>query len=421
MTGEGEIRTTRVPNGIRVVTERTPGARSLAIGFWVAVGSRDEPAELAGASHFLEHLLFKGTATRSARDIAVAVDAVGGEMNAYTAREHTAYEVRLPADQLELGLDLLSDVVWAPAFRGPEVEAERQVILEEILMEEDDPEDKVHALLVDAVFPDHGLGRETLGTRATIEAMGRDAIRAFHGRWYRPANVVVAAAGAVDHDGLVEGVLRRSAGVEGGEAPVRRPPVAPPVALDVLHRRTEQAHLAVGLRGLPARDDDRWALAVLHQVLGGGMSSRLVQDIREERGLAYSVYSPPSGYADAGALSIYAGTAPRHAHEVLGLIDAALDRLVGEGITDEELDVARGYLAGSTLLGLEDPGACSGRIGRSLLVHGRVAPVEELVARYRDVCHDDVRRVISRVLARGTRTVAVVGPFRRRDVAARVA
>jgi len=288
-------------------------------------------------------------------------------------------------------------------------------------MEEDDPEDKVHALLVDAVFPDHGLGRETLGTRGTIEVMGRDAIRAFHARWYRPANVVVAAAGAVDHDEVVAGVVRRAAGVEGGEAPVRRPPVAPPVPLDVLHRRTEQAHVAVGLRGVPARDDDRWALAVLHQVLGGGMSSRLFQDIREERGLAYSVYSHPSSYADAGCLTVYAGTAPRHAHEVLGLIGAALDRLVAHGVTDEELDVARGYLAGSTLLGLEDPGACAGRIGRGLLVHGRVTTVDELVGRYRAVGHDDVRRVIRRVVAEGSRSVAVVGPFRRRDFAARVA
>jgi predicted Zn-dependent peptidase len=404
------IRTTDLPGGTRVVTEHMPESRSVTTGFWVGVGGRDEPAEVAGASHFLEHLLFKGTEARTARQIAEAVDAVGGEMNAFTAREHTAYYTRLPAHELDLGLDLLSDVLWAPAFRPHEVEAERQVILEEILMEEDTPDDKVFTALSEALFPGHPLGREVLGEAGTIEAMARDDIRSFHSRWYRPANLVVAAAGHVDHDDVVDGVMRRLGEAEGGEAPVRTPPAVGPQPLTVVHRPTEQAHLALGFRALSTGDPDRYALAVVNQVLGGGMSSRLFQTIREERGLAYSVYSQTSAYSDGGALVIYAGTAPRRVDEVLGLIHDELDRIRSEGVTQQELRVATGFLEGATVLGLEDSASRMSRIGRALLVHGEVVGIDELVARYRAVTLHDVRRVVERVLA-APPSLAVVGPL----------
>src|SRR5207248_5567271 len=216
-----------------------PGVRSVTTGFWVGVGARDEPDAVAGASHFLEHLLFKGTDSRTAAQIAEAVDAVGGEMNAFTAQEYTAYYTRLPAGQLVLGLDILCDVLWAPAFRPSEIEAERQVILEEIAMEEDTPDDRVLTLLAEALFPEHSLGREVLGTRESIAEMTRDDIRGFHDAWYRPANLVVAAAGAVTHDEVVDGVARRLAGVDGGESPSRVAPVAAPRRLEVLKRRVE--------------------------------------------------------------------------------------------------------------------------------------------------------------------------------------
>ena len=388
----------------------------------MGVGARDETPELAGASHFLEHLLFKGTEARSASSINRAIDATGGDMNAFTTAEYTAFHARLPEGRLDLALELLSDVVWAPAFRPADVEAERSVILEELLAEEDAPDDRVMTLLDEAVFPDHPLGAEVLGTRDSVGAMDRDAIRAFHARWYRPGNVVVAVAGAVDHDEVVAGVVAPPARGGPGRGPrraARRP--SRPKPLMVLRRRSEQVHLAVAVRALPRGDEDRDALAVLNQVLGAGPSSRLFEHVREERGLAYTVYSATSAYTDAGALCVYAGTAPDHAAEVLALLHAELDRLVADGITEEELAVAAGYLEGSTLLGLEDSGGRMERIGWSLLFEGHVPSIDEVVARFRAVTVDDVARVIDRVLAGTPRSVAVVGPMSRRTLEATAA
>jgi len=406
----GAIARSTLPGGIRVVTERMPGSRSVTTGFWVGVGARDEPGEVQGASHFLEHLLFKGTEARTARQIAEAVDAVGGEMNAFTTKEYTAYYTRLPEGQLDLGLDILSDVLWAPAFRANELEAERQVILEELLMHEDTPDDRVFTVLAEALFPGHALGREVLGDRSTIEAMSREDLRHFHGSWYRPVNLVVAVAGHVDHETVVDGVQRRFAGVEGGEAPKRSAPAREPQPISVLRRPTEQAHVALGMPSLARDDEDRYALAVLNQVLGGGMSSRLFQEIREERGLAYSVFSSASTYSDGGALTIYAGTGPARVVAVLDLIDAELDRMLQDGITYQELQVATGCLEGSTVLGLEDSAGRMSRIGKSELVLGEVIEMDELIARFRAVTLHDVQRVAERLLT-GPRSLAVVGPF----------
>lgn len=404
------IRTTALAGGARVVTEAMAHARSVSCGFWVGVGARDEDDNLAGASHFLEHLLFKGTEDRSASEIAEAVEAVGGEMNAYTTHEHTAYHTRLPASELGLGLDLLGEVFARPAFRPTEVEAERQVILEELLMEEDCHEERVHSVLAETMFPSHPLGREVLGTRQSIGDLSRDDIAAFHQAWYRPANLVVAAAGALDHDEVVAVVERHLAGAGAGTAPVRRRPVVPPRPVQALTQPSEQAHVAVGLAALDCHDDDRHALAVANQVLGGGTASRLFRTIREERGLAYSVYSYVSAYSDAGTWVAAAACAPARMPEVLGLIQGELDRIFEHGITEAELAVATGYLAGSTALALEDSGSCMGRIATSLLVHGKVAPVPEVLDRYRRVSVEDVSRVLARVAGAGDRSLAVLGP-----------
>jgi predicted Zn-dependent peptidase len=404
------VELTELPSGLRIVTETMPEARSVTLGAWVRVGGRDEPAELSGASHFLEHLLFKGTAERSARQIAEAIDAVGGEMNAFTAREHTAYYARLPYERLALGAEILGDVLTAPALRPAEVEAERQVIVEEILMNLDAPDDRVHTLLSKAVFGEHPLGREVLGEMATVEAVTRDEIAAFFDRWYRPATMVVAAAGRLEHAAVVEAIAATLEQRGGGERPVRTPP--PPAEATVLveHDDTEQAHLCLGWRSLESNDDDRWALAVANQVLGGGMASRLFQEVREERGLAYSVYSHPTGFDDSGYLTIYCGTAPKRAREALGVIDDVVAGVLADGVTDGELAVAAGYLEGSMLLGLEDSGGRMGRLGRSLMQRDRITTIDEHVARLRSVTVDDVRRVLHRVLD-GPRSVAAVGPF----------
>ena len=415
-----QIRLTEVGSGLRVLTERMPDVRSATIGFWVAAGSRDEEPEVAGVSHFLEHLLFKGTDTRTAKEIADAVDAVGGEMNAFTTKEYTAFYTRLVDLDVELGLDILSDIMWSPAFRPDEIEAERQVILEEILMHEDDPSDLVHDVLHEAMFPEHALGRQVLGDAQTISAMSRDQIHGYWASCYRPANIVVAAAGNLDHDAIVEGIDRRFAGATGGRVPDRSAPVAPPWPVLVASRPTEQAHLAVGLGAPSAHDPHRFAFSVLNQVLGGGMSSRLFQEIREKRGLVYSVYSYRCGYADTGALAVYAGTAPSRAHDVLALVHEELDRLGESGITAQELDAAKGHLRGSLALGLEDSGSRMSRLGRSQLVHGEVLPIDEVVARTDAVTLDDVRRVIDCVLA-SERVLGVVGPFEDTDFEKRVA
>lgn len=412
--GEPNIERTDLPSGVRVVTERMPEARSVSLGIWFGVGSRDEPAEVAGASHFLEHLLFKGTDERSARSISMAVDSVGGEINAYTAREHTAYYTRLPVPQLRFGLDLLADVVSAPAFRAHEIDAEREVIVEELLMSEDTPDDLVFTSLYEGLFPDHPLGRETLGTRDTIEAMARDDIAGFHDTWYRPANLVVAAAGDLHHAEVLDAVVGLFADGPPGARPTRIAPAPSLTPLSVLHRPTEQVHVAMGWRGLPTDDTDRHALTLANHLLGGGLSSRLFQEVREERGLAYTVFSSPSAYGDAGSLTVYAGTAPERLEELLVVVQGVLDDLVTDGVTEEEHAVALGYVEGSMLLGLEDSGSRMARLGNGVTSRDEVVSIDEHVRRYRAVTRDDIHRVLQRVLD-APRTVSVVGPFRADD------
>jgi predicted Zn-dependent peptidase len=403
-----EIRQSRLANGIRIVTERMPEALSVSLGVWVGVGGRDEPAALAGASHFLEHLVFKGTSSRSARQIAEAIDAVGGEMNAFTNREHTAYYTRLPAAQAGLGLDILGDVLTDPAFRPTEVEAERHVILEEILMNLDVPEDHVHTLLAEALFPGHPLGREVLGTRETVEAATRDEIADFFAHWYRPRNLVVVAAGDLDHDRVVETLAGTLGTLIGGDRPERSRP-GPAVEPRVVHDDpTEQAHLAMGWRGVAHNDDDRYALMVANQILGGGMSSRLFQEVREQRGLCYSVYSWASTYDDAGTAGVYAGTAPSRVGELLAVIDDEVGKLVASGVTEGELAVAKGYIEGSLVLGLEDSGSRMARLGRSLMARDEIVSVEDQLARIHAVTADDVAAVSARVFG-SQRALAVVG------------
>ena len=414
------IQTTRLANGVNVVTESIPGSHSVTTGFWVDAGSRDEEPALAGASHFLEHLLFKGTSTRSAREIAEAVEAVGGEMNAFTTKEYTAFYTRLLDTDLDLGLDILSDIMWDPALRPDEVEAERQVILEEILMHEDEPSDLVHDLFAETLYPEHPLGREVLGDRTTIQTMGRDDIAGYFEAMYRPESIVVAVAGNVDHDNVVAGIESRLGSRPGGRPARTQPPLASPRRLAVTNRATEQAHVVVGTRALARDDDDRFALNVVNEVLGGGMSSRLFQEIREKRGLVYSVYSYRAAYVESGYLAVYAGTSPSQVDEVLDLINGEFDRLVDEEITDKELAIAKGHVKGSLALSLEDSAGRMSRIGRSQLIHGTVLSFDELVERTEAVTRDDLRRVADRV-ATAERVLAVVGPFTADAFAARVA
>ena len=413
------VETTVTDGGLTVVTEQMPDVLSVSLGFWVGTGSVDEPEPIAGASHFLEHLLFKGTAQRSARQIAETIDAVGGDMNAFTTKEHTAFYVRLLAGSVDLGLDILSEIIWGPALRVDELEAERQVILEEILMHGDEPAEEVHDLFNAALYPDHPLGRDVLGLEGTVRTTSREQVVEFHRRHYRTGNVVVTAAGKIDHDQVAEGVVRRldkAAGevgrelLLGGAPPQRSKPSANGQKRLIVNRPTEQAHVMVGMPAFERNHPDRQVLNVLDHVLGGGMSSRLFQSVREERGLAYNVYSYRSSYQNAGDLAVYAGTAPSRAPEVLKLITEELDKMAATGVTEEELAAAKSHIRGATALGLEDSGARMSRLGRSQLTQGRVPSLAELDAEIAAVTTEDIGRVAEHILG-GPRSLVVLGPF----------
>jgi len=403
------IRTTTLGDGLTVVTEALPHATSVAAGVWAQVGARDEPEPLAGTSHFLEHLLFKGTADRTALEIAEAIDRVGGDMNAFTGREATAFYARVPARELSMAVDLLTDVVVDPAFHEEDVEVERDVILDELAASLDTPDDRIHVALAEAVFPGHPLGREVIGSEDTVASLSRDTIADFHHRHYRSEDLVVAVVGPVDHDDVVARVTDRFPSGRSDGLVARRAPEDEVVPVTTIDRPGEQTHVALGWRSLPAGHPDRYALAVANQVLGGGLSSRLFQEIREKRGLAYTVWSSPSPASDAGQFTAYAGTAPEQAATVLSLLEGEVARMVDEGITPAERDIAVGYLTGSLLLGLEDTGSRLGRLGGLMSGLGRVVPVEEDVAALEAVTVDDVLAVVQQVLG-GARSVAVVGP-----------
>ena len=407
-----------LPGGLRVVTEQVSGVRSASVGVWVGVGSRDEQPSVAGAAHYLEHLLFKGTPSRSALDIAQAVDAVGGELNAFTAKEHTCFYAHVLDSDLELAVDLVSDVVLRGQCASADVETERSVVLEEISMRDDDPEDLVHDAFGAALFGEHPLGRPIIGTVESIEAMTRAQLHSFHRRRYTAPRMVVAAAGNIEHEAVLAHVLRNVSDAEQAARPepartgTARLRTSPGVS--VIKRDSEQTHLVLGTRALHRHDERRWALAVLSAAVGGGMSSRLFQQVREERGLAYSVYSSVDTYADTGAFSVYAGCQPERLGAVAGLIGDVLAAVAVGGITAGELERGKGQLRGGLVLGLEDSASRMSRIGRSELNYGDHLSVEETLARIDAVTMEDAAAVAADVLRRPV-GVSVVGPYAHAD------
>jgi predicted Zn-dependent peptidase len=418
-----------LPGGLRVVTEAVPSVRSVTFGVWVGVGSRDESLRQAGCSHYLEHLLFKGTERRSALEISSAIDALGGEMNAFTAKEYTCFYARVLDADLPVAVDVVCDMITSAVVLDTDVDNERGVILEEIAMSDDDPSDLVHDSFAEAVFGDTPLGRPILGTSDSIEGLSRTTINNYYRRHYRPENMVVSAAGNLDHVEVVRlvrkafgsvGALDDRAAVPvpariGGRQRLSRPGV------HVQHRSTEQANFVLGTPGMSRVDDRRFALGVLNAVLGGGMSSRLFQEVREKRGLAYSVYSYNAQYADTGLFGVYAGCQPDKVDQVLALCRTEIEKVVDAGISADELVRGRGQLRGALVLGLEDTGSRMSRIGKSELVYGELLGVDEILRRIDAVTLDDVRAVAADVLAVPP-TLAVIGPFEPgRDFSAAVA
>ncbi|MFV0493843.1 M16 family metallopeptidase [Mycobacterium sp.] len=412
----GAVRRSTLGGGLRVVTEFLPAVRSASVGVWVGVGSRDEGATVAGAAHFLEHLLFKSTPTRTSVDIAQAMDAVGGELNAFTAKEHTCYYAHVLDTDLALAIDLVADVVLNGQCAVADVELERDVVLEEIAMRDDDPEDALTDMFMTALFGDHPVGRPVIGSTASVAAMTRSQLRSFHSRRYTPERMVVSVAGNVDHDevvALVRGHFgphlvrgrrpappRRGAGRVGG---------SPRLVLG--NRDADQTHVSLGVR-TPGRGwEHRWALSVLNTALGGGLSSRLFQEVRETRGLAYSIYSALDVFADSGALSVYAACLPGRFADVVRVSAAVLESVAREGITEEECRIAKGSLRGGLVLGLEDSGSRMSRIGRSELNYGAHRSIEHTLRQIDRVTLGEVNAVARRVLTKQV-GAAVLGPYK---------
>jgi predicted Zn-dependent peptidase len=414
----GALRRTVLPGGLRVVTEYIPSVHSASVGVWVGVGSRDEGSSVAGAAHFLEHLLFKATPTRSAVEIAQAVDAVGGELNAFTAREHTCYYAHVLDTDLELAVDLVADVVLRGRCAAGDVEIERDVVLEEIAMRDDDPEDTLGDVFLSAMFGAHPVGRPVIGSVDSISTMTRSQLHSFHTRRYTPERMVVAVAGNVEHDEVVALVRehfgsrlvrgRKPVGPRKGTGRVAGQP-----SLQLMPRDSEQTHLSLGVRTPGRHWDHRWALSVLNTALGGGLSSRLFQQIRETRGLAYSVYSTVDTFSDTGALSIYAACLPERFDEVVRVTTDVLETVARDGITESECRIAKGSLRGGLVLGLEDSGSRMNRIGRSELNYGEHRTIAHTLSKIDEVTLDEVNAVAHKLLTRPF-GAAVLGPQRSR-------
>jgi predicted Zn-dependent peptidase len=411
------VRRTVLRGGLRVVTEHVPGVRSAAIGVFVGVGSRDETAALNGASHFLEHLLFKGTESRSAMDISSALDAVGGEFNAYTAREYTCYHARVLDQDLPLAIDVLGDMMTDSLIAPADVEAERAVILDEIAMHDDDPDDVVHNLFAAKAWHGTPLARPIAGSVESIQALTRAQVNRYYRTRYVAPAMTVAVAGNIVHRDVVR-LVRKAFSRHGFLDDVDARPLPPRLAErprsirsgDVHTTRAfEQVNQVLGMRGMTRSDDRRYALGVLNAAFGGGSSSRLFQEVREHRGLAYSVYSFATSYSDAGMVGVSVGSLPSKSDEVLDVVRSELARVVESGLTAEELDRGRGQMRGGLVLSLEDTGSRMTRLGEVELFQGRLLSLDEVLARLDAVTLDDVNALASDLFSR-PETLAVVGP-----------
>jgi len=416
-SGDSLVRRSVLPSGVRILSESVPGARSATVGYWVAVGSRDETPTTYGSTHFLEHLLFKGTLTRSALDIAVSFDSVGGEHNAMTAKEYTCYYAKIQDRDLPMAIDVIADMFTSSVLDREEFDNERSVILEELAMADDDPSDVTSERFFEAVLGDHPLGRPIGGNAETITAVTRDAVWEHYRANYRAQDVVITVAGAVDHDELVREVtaalVRAEWNLDATASPVERRDADGSLIergspLVVVQRPIEQANLILGVPGLAAADPRRATLTVLNSILGGGMSSRLFQEIREKRGLAYSVYSFSPSYSDAGLFGIYAGCSPAKTAQVAELMVSEFRGIATRGVTDEEMRRASGQLSGASALALEDSDTRMSRLGRSELTLGEFLDLDESLRRIAMVTPNDVRELAEELVARPL-SIAAVG------------
>jgi len=404
-------RKTVLDNGITVISEPMDSVRSITLGIWFAVGSRDETPAEAGMSHFMEHMMFKGTPTRSARVISEEFDRLGADLNAFTSKEYTAYYSRFVDEHLEKAFDILADMVCYANLDDPSCESEREVVIEEIARMEDAPDDHIHEIFSEALWPTHPIGLPILGSRETVGGFDHAQSVAFRERHYVSGNCVVAAAGNVDHDELVAFAEAKLASLPVGPRSTR--PVAHAAnqsRLTVLRKETEQAHICFGVSTMNAHHPDRFALSIVDGVLGGGMASRLFQEIRERRGLAYAVYSFSALYQDTGEFAIYAGTRPSNAEEVVRLIQTEVERMALDGVNPDELDRVRQAATGHLVLGMESTRNRMTRLGKNDVTGGEILSADEVMERFNAVTMDDIKRVAAEVLS-AEKVLAVIGPF----------
>ena len=405
-------------SGLRIVTEEVPSVRSAAVGIWVNVGSRDEAPATAGASHFLEHLLFKGTTSRTALEISSSIESVGGEMNAFTSKEYTCFYARVIDTDLPMAIDVVSDLITSSIVTALDVDAERKVVLEEIAMRDDDPSDLVHDLFSDTFYGDTPIGRPILGTVESIKGMSRNTVFNYYKKRYQPQDLVVAVAGNIKHKrvvAMVEEALSRDNFLDVMAAPVLRPNTvvknSKQRSVGLLFKKSEQAHMFYGMEGVARADERRFAMGVLSAALGGGMSSRLFQEIREKRGLAYSVYAYAQQFAGSGVLGFYTGCNPSKALEVVEIFQSVLVDVAGNGMTHEEIARAKGAVRGSLVLSQEDSGSRMSRIGKNEIVYGQIMDFDDILKAIDRVSAEDIREIASEFLVK-TPTLALVGPFK---------
>jgi predicted Zn-dependent peptidase len=410
---------TRLPSGLAVVTDAMPHLQSASLGVWVGCGSRDEQADENGISHLLEHMAFKGTARRTARQIAEEIEAVGGDLNAATSVETTAYYARVLRADVPLALDVLSDILTNPTFEPEELAREKNVIVQEIGATEDTPDDLIFEYLQEVTFPDQPVGRSILGTPESVRSFDSRRLRAYLSRNYRAPNMVIAAAGAVDHQAIVAEVAGRFASFAGPSAP------APEAARfsggsRIEQRDLEQVHVAFALEGLPQRDPAIYSLQVFTNILGGGMSSRLFQEVREIRGLCYSVYAFHAAYADTGMLGVYAGT---DASDLPELMRVVVDEIgnAADSITEEEIVRSKAQMKAGLLMALESSGARAEQLARQMMIYGRPIPLEEIVGKIEAVTVESARAAGRAMIARSRPAIAVLGPGRGLEKAAVIA
>ncbi len=401
---------TVLPNGARIITEEIDYVRSVAVGIWVGAGSRDEKEGYEGISHFIEHMFFKGTKNRTARDIAESLEAVGGQLNAFTTKEYTCYYAKVLDEDMDLAMDVLNDMFFESLFDENEIEKEKKVVIEEIKMYEDSPDELIHDLFSDHVWNDHPLGRPILGTEESVKGLSREKILDFMDHHYAPDNLVIAVAGKIKHDEVLKklaplyGEFKR-----GGRRILEETPKGQQVQ-EMILKDTEQMHLILGVPGLGQEDEDLYPMHILNNILGGGLSSRLFQEIREQRGMAYTVFSYHSTYVDTGLFAIYAGTTPSNSQEVVECVLAEILDIKKNGISQSELQRTKSQIKGGLYLGLESASSRMSRLGKTELTYNRVISPEEVVEKLERVTVEDTKRVINRLWKRDKISLLMLGP-----------